>query len=155
VLEAEWNNKLKILADTQADYEARRQAARATLTDEQRHGIHTLVADFPTIWRDPALDKRERKRIVRLLIEDVTLLRGSQISVHIRFRGGTTRTLVLPLPLPAWAIRQTSAELVAEIDRMLDLYTDIQIAQMLNERGYLSGEGKPLHRLAIRRIRLA
>src|ERR1700730_10711925 len=31
---------------------------------------------------------RERKRVVRLLLEDVTLVRGEQITLHLRFRGG-------------------------------------------------------------------
>jgi DNA invertase Pin-like site-specific DNA recombinase len=154
VLEADWNMKLRALADAQSEYEARRQADRVLLTDEQRDGVRALAVDFPAVWRDPRTSNRERKRMLRLLIEDVTLVRRSQITVHIRFRGGTTRTITVPPPLPAWALRQTSAELVAEIDRMLDDHTDIEIAAILNARGYVSGEGKPLHRLIIRRIRL-
>jgi hypothetical protein len=93
--------------------------------------------------------------MVRLLVEDVTLTRATQITVCIRFRGGKTQTLTLPLPLPAWKLRQTDAAVVAEIDRLLATYTDKNVARILDARGYRSGEGKCLNRLIVRHIRLA
>src|ERR1035437_9334009 len=86
---------------------------------------------------------RERKRIVRLLLEDVTLIRGDGIMLHLRFKGGAQRTIQLPLPLRSWEQRQTSKETVAEIDRLLDLHTYPEIALKLNENGLTSGEGNP------------
>jgi hypothetical protein len=154
VLEADWNAKLRALADAQAEYETRRTADRATWSEEKRAGVLALASDFPAIWRDPAIGDRERKRMVRLLIEDVTLVRGKEITMQVRFRGGTTRTLTVAPALPAWALRQTPPELVAEIDRLLEEHTDIEIAALLNARGCVSGEGKPLHRLIVRKIRL-
>ena len=50
--------------------------------------------------------------MVRLLIEDVTLLKAESITAHIRFKGGATRSLTLPVPLPAWATWQTDPQLV-------------------------------------------
>ena len=51
---------------------------------------------------------RERKRIARLLLTDVTVTRTSDtITAHVRLAGGQTRTLTLPVPDPAWEIRQT------------------------------------------------
>jgi hypothetical protein len=50
-----------------------------------------LATDFPRLWRDPNTPDRERKRMIRLLIEDVTLLRGKHITLHLRFPAeGTT-----------------------------------------------------------------
>ena len=79
--------------------------------------------------------------MVRLLLADVTLIRGEGITVHVRFNGGATKTLELPRPLTAWELRTTPAEIVAEIDRLTDHYTDKQIVEILNERGALSGAG--------------
>jgi len=76
-----------------------------------------LATDFPRLWRDPATPQRERKRMLRLLIEDVTLLRKDELVAHIRFRGGATHTLHLPLPLNAWQLRQTDPDVVREIER--------------------------------------
>jgi hypothetical protein len=74
-LEADWNHKLRALADAQEDYERQRQADGHLLSDQQRQEIASLAADFPRLWRDPVVPQRERQRMVRLLIEDVTLLR--------------------------------------------------------------------------------
>ena len=55
--------------------------------------IFQLATDFPRLWRD-VNTPGERKRMVRLLLEDVTLLRGEQITLHLRFRGGTSKTVI-------------------------------------------------------------
>ena len=44
--------------------------------------------------------------MVRLLLEDVTLIRGENITLHLRFKGGATN-LKLPRPLTAWELRPT------------------------------------------------
>jgi hypothetical protein len=80
----------------------------------------------------------------RLIIEDVTLLKGKELMMYICFRGGATRTVTMPRPAPAWALRRTNPEVVAEIDRLLDDYTDVEIARVLNERGFHSKARKPV-----------
>ena len=74
---------------------------RAILDEKQRQEVLSLTTDFPRLWRDPNVSHRERKRMVRLLIEDVTLLKGEQISIGVCFRGGATRSLTIPVPLPS------------------------------------------------------
>ncbi len=91
--------------------------------------------------------------MVRLLLEDVTLVRGRQITLHVRFKGGTTRTLTLPLPRASWERRQTPSEILAEIDRLLDEHTDAQVAAILNERGLQSGWGKHFCSRIVSRLR--
>ena len=140
-LEADWNHKLRALTEAQHEYERRREQDRKLLNEEQRAAILSIATDFPRLWRDPNTLDRERKRMIRLLIEDVTLIRDKEISVHVRFRGGAVRTLQLPIPLSAWKARTTSSEVVAEVDRLLDDLTFSQIASALNERGLRSGEG--------------
>jgi hypothetical protein len=153
-LEAEWNQALRALADAKDNYEKQREADRAGLSDAQRAAIAALARDFPRLWNDPHTPQRERKRMARLLIADVTLLKERELRVQVRFNGGTTRTLVLPPPKPAWMLRQTSGTVVKEIDRLLDGHTDAEIAELLNSHGMTSGEGKPFSRLIVRRIRI-
>ena len=153
VLEAEWNEKLRGLHEAQEELEQRQQQDRQSLSDEQHQQILALAADFARLWNDPHTPQRERKRMVRLLIEDVTLTKGEEVAVGIRFRGGATRSLTLPLAQPAWQLRQTSPQVIVEIDALLDDYTDAQIARLLNERGHVSGEGKPFHALIVQRLR--
>jgi hypothetical protein len=152
-LEAEWNSKLRALAETQQERERHRQQDRQALSDQQRAAILALAADFPRLWRDPNTPDRERKRMTRLLLEDVTLLRADTIVLQIRFKGGATRTLTVPIPLNAWQQRATSPEVVKEIDRLLENNTDGQIAAILNEHGIRSGEGKRFSRTIVARIR--
>ncbi|MFM9662867.1 recombinase family protein, partial [Streptomyces scabiei] len=85
-----------------------------------------------------------RKRLVRLLVTDVTLVRADQITVHVRLTGGQEHTLTRPVPLASWQIRQTPPEVVAAIDALLNDHTDGQIAAILTERGHVSGTGQPL-----------
>ena len=153
-LEAEWNQALRAQAAAQEHYDKQRQSETA-LNDQQRADILALARDFPRLWNDPHTPDRERKRMARLLIADVTLLKEAEIRAQVRFSGGATHTLHLPLPKPAWLLRQTSASVVAEIDRLLEEHTDGEVADLLNDQGLISGEGKPFHRLMVRQIRIA
>jgi hypothetical protein len=75
---------------------------------------------------------RERKRIARLLLTDVTVTRTSDtITAHPRLADGQARTLTLPVPEPAWKIRRTKAGTIAEIDKLLDHHTCAEIAGIL------------------------
>lgn len=152
-LEGDWNEKLRRFAEAHDDYRRQHDADSTALTEEQRARIRTLAQDLPRLWHDPATPDRERKRMLRLIIEDATLLKGQQLVVHVRFRGGATRTLTLRRPAPAWALRQTSPEVVAEIDRLLDQHTDEQIARVLTERDFRSGMGKAVNAMMVARVR--
>jgi hypothetical protein len=72
--------------------------------------------------------------MMRLLLEDVTLLYEEAITLHLRCRGGATKTVTLPKPLLSWETWTTPATIVAEIDRLLNDHTYGEIADILNER---------------------
>jgi DNA invertase Pin-like site-specific DNA recombinase len=133
-LEAEWNSKLRALSEAQQEYERLRQADHLAIDEAQRARIAALASDFPRLWQDPKTPDRERKRMVRLLLEDVTLLKGEQIHVHVRFKGGVLKSLSLPPPLSAPYLRKTRAVVVAEVDRLLNQHTDREIVAILNEK---------------------
>ena len=152
-LEADWNAKLRALVAAQEEYERQRQAEGLLLDDEKRAQVLALATDFPRLWRDPATPQRDRKRLVRLLIEDVTLLRCEGLVAQVRFCGGATRTITLPLPLPAWQLRQTPAEVVKEVDRLLEDHTDGEVVEILNARGFRPGVAGRFSRFIIGDIR--
>jgi hypothetical protein len=141
-LEADWNEKLRALADAQQEYEQRRERDRRLFDNEQRCAILALAQDFPRLWKDPATEDRDRKRMIRLLVEDVTMLRGEQISLHFRFRGGATKSVVLPNPLRIWETWMTDSEVVSSVDRLLETHTFGEIASTLNNSGFKPGKGK-------------
>jgi len=164
-LEADWNEKLRALAAAQDAYEKASAADVNLVTDTERGELMALATDFPRLWRDPRTQMKEKKRMLRLLIEDVTLTKGNALHVDIRFSGGATRSLDLPLPKSCVELRTTDAEVVKEIDRLIDTYTDLEIANVLNERGVRTvvstpwtaariGRLRSIYRLVDRRTRL-
>jgi hypothetical protein len=141
-LEAEWNGKLREARHTQEGYERHREADRLVLDDPARERVLALARDFPRLWRDPKTPDRDRKRMMRLLLEDVTLTKKDDITVGVRFKGGATRTLTLPRPRASWEEWKTPADVLQAIDRLLDDHTSNEITGILNERGLVSGGGK-------------
>jgi DNA invertase Pin-like site-specific DNA recombinase len=135
-LEAEWNSKLQAHLAAQEEYEQQTQAERRVIDTDTRQKLLSLIEDFPRVWNDPAVQSRDRKRIVRLLVEDVTLIKTDVVTAHVRLRGGATRTLTVPIPLPAGLARKTPPEVLALIDQLLDTHTELQVATILNERGF-------------------
>ena len=55
------------------------------LRKDARTRVPALSKNFPCVWNDPRTAPLERKRMIALLIEDVTLLNAER---HVRFRGG-------------------------------------------------------------------
>ncbi len=152
-LEAEWNIKLRALNEAQEEYERLRQADRKALDEAQKARVASLASDFPRLWRDPQTPDREKKRMVRLLLEDVTLIKRDQIIVHVRFRGGATQSFSLPLPVGAPVLRKTPEAIVLEIDRLLDKHPESIVATTLNERGLRSSTGQAFTAMTILKLR--
>ena len=44
----------------------------------------SLPGDFAAVWENASLANRERKRMVRLLVEDVTVIKDTELTCHIR-----------------------------------------------------------------------
>jgi DNA invertase Pin-like site-specific DNA recombinase len=145
-LEADWNTALRELQQAQETYDKARQQHTGQLTDTQRARIGQLVTDLPAIWNDPKTPARERKRIARLLLTDITIHRDSDtITAHVRFPGGQHSTLTLPAPKPIGEQRKTPAAIVAAIDELLDEHISGEVAEILNQRGLTTGTGQPFH----------
>lgn len=153
-LEADWNEKLRAVDRARERYEEQCEKDRVKLDEDARQKILSLAKDFPRIWNDPATTHKQRKRMIRLLIEDVTLNREeNQARLQIRLRGGQTQTLHVPLPLHAGLMRKTPKHIVQEIDRLLDRHTEGEIARILNERGITSSMGARFTNTIIAKLR--
>lgn len=97
-LEADWNRKLTIVKEAEQEYERKRALEKKALHDDQREHILALAQNFPALWRDQQTPDRERKRMVSLIVDDVTLMRDqNQITANIRFKGGAMETLLIPI----------------------------------------------------------
>ena len=141
-LEAEWNEQLRQLDALQQEQDRQRDADQQLLSEESRNRVLQLAKDFPRIWSDKRTTPIERKRMVALLIDDVTLLKQDTIDIHVRFRGGQTQSLNVPCPQPIAKIRKVSATVVDALDALLDSCNDAQAAEQLNQLGHRNWKGE-------------
>jgi DNA invertase Pin-like site-specific DNA recombinase len=152
-LEAEWNGKLRSHHQVQEEYERRREEEALDLDGEASRKILSLATDFPRLWKHPGTPQSERKRMVRLLIEDVTLRKEEEkVSAQVRLKGGALRTLEVARPLKLAEQRRTPRSIVEEVDRLLGEHTVREIAEILRQRGLRSGAGGEFTVAAVRRI---
>jgi hypothetical protein len=128
-LEADWNVKLRALEEAQTAYESQRQADRRLLDAEEEAKIYALACNFGQLWESPTTTDRDRKRMIRLLIEDVTLVKSTDIAANVRFKGGATKSLAVSAPLCWREKHKTSPEILQEIDRLLDDHTYDEIGE--------------------------
>jgi hypothetical protein len=122
-----------------------RQTLR-TITVDQKQQILQLASNFPQLWTAPSTAARDRKRMLRLLVKDITVIKGpeqKQLRLQIRWQGGATETVELRLtPSRAEAMRYPQ-EFVARVRDLAIHHDDGEIATDLNRNGLTSSTGKP------------
>src|SRR5881397_1139193 len=124
-LERRWNDALVHLEDLKKEaVEFQRQEAHLA-TPEQKAQVLALARDLPRLWHAPTTQSKDRKRMLRLLIKDITVEKPAsekQLLVHIRWQGGACSDVPVQLPLNiADRVRYPSAvvDIVRELARNL------------------------------------
>ena len=149
-LEARWETKLRELGDAEA--ELARHAAQPSLP--ARADIEALARDLPRLWAAPTTTHRDRKRLLRALIADVTLTfqpDSPEIKIGIRWQSGASEELTVLRPVAA---RSARARAVFEIIRELGpTHTNQQLADHLNHTGWLTASGRPFTEDSVRWMR--
>jgi len=137
-LEAEWNARLADVAAAEEELARFRAETQDQLTDDMRRRVIAMCTDLSRLWEDPAVVDRERKEILALLIEDVTIVEDhGQLTAHVRLRGGSCRSLKITRSRIARR-KQTPPELVTQIDQLLEFGDDGIVAERLNAAGVLN-----------------
>jgi hypothetical protein len=67
---------------------------------------------------------------------------GKHVDIRIRLKGGATHQMTVQIPLNAWEQRKTEPHIIEEIDKLIDHFTDKEIADNLNRRGVKPSEGQ-------------
>ncbi|HME22602.1 MAG TPA: zinc ribbon domain-containing protein [Acetobacteraceae bacterium] len=152
-LAAEWNRRLSELAAAEQELARFRAGTQEQLSADMRRRIETLTRDLPRLWADPAVIDRERKEILALLVEDVTLLSERiEIVAQIRLRGGACRSLTLARSSVAPPMR-TPPNIVKQIDHLLELGDDQIVADQLNSAGLRNWRNAPFTKGQIANVR--
>src|SRR6202035_3799715 len=155
-LEKRWNDAMQRMIELKAEVADFERQAMRSLTPEQKQQVLQLGKDFPRLWKAPTSSACDRKRMLRLLIRDVSVVKGTEpklLHLQIRWQGGATETIdVRRQPNRAEAIRYPDT-FVAKIRTMAEKYDDEEIVRRLNGEGLTSSTGKPFTVSIVRWIR--
>jgi len=143
-LERRWNDALLQVQDLKKQAaEFQQQKGRVT-TAEQKEKVLALARDLPRLWDAPSTQAKDRKRMLRLLIKDITVEKSAapkQLLVHIRWQGGacSERVVAIPLNMPD-RVRYPDA-VVHRVRELAQSLPDAEIAAQLNQEGHTSTKG--------------
>jgi len=155
-LEQRWNDAMQRLHDLEAELAAFEHQTMRVVTAEQKRQILQLAENFPRLWTASTTTHRDRKRILRLLVRDITVSKGPEpktVRLQIRWQGGAAETLELQLPPNRAEAVRYSEEFVSRIRELATNHHDAEIVQLLRAEGYQSPTGKPFTQSMIKWIR--
>jgi DNA invertase Pin-like site-specific DNA recombinase len=144
-LETEWNTALQSLTDAEAELTRRETARPTTLTAHEKAMILALGDDLDGVWSAPTTTDKDRKQLLRTLLEEVTItLRRDDADPHaallLRWKGGAISELSVPLRRPQPKIR-TDEDTVELLRRLARHYPDATIAGILNRQHRRTARG--------------
>jgi len=144
-LETEWENRLRDLAAAETELRRREQRRPNTIGPEQLKRLRTLGSDIRQVWIAPTTTDRDRKEVLRTLLEEVIFdLKRAEGVAHLklRWRGGAISLLDVPVPRFRPMGPHTDEDTISLLHRLAALYPDEVIAGILNrqERKTATGE---------------
>ncbi len=155
-LEKAWNQELEKLALTESEYSQFLNKKEAEFSAHKKIQIADLAEHIPTLW-NKTTNMKDKKRIVRLLIGDITVNKDSQtktVSLNIRWLTGHTEQIKVTLPPNACDKIRYPQSMVDMVRRLTLQYgDDMKTLDILNRQGITSATGKPFTRDMIQWIR--
>jgi DNA invertase Pin-like site-specific DNA recombinase len=144
-LEAEWEKCLRAFETAQAELAQHQRQRPRALSAPERSALVSLGTDLERVWSAPTTADRDRKELLRTLLEEVVLdVDRDQQQAHLtlRWRGGLIRELEIPLPRSTPSPIRTDEETVDLMRRLAAHYPDAVIAGILNRQGRETATGK-------------
>jgi hypothetical protein len=154
-LEARWEAKLALLAEAEQSLEAARDILPPL---PGRADLEKLAADLPALWHAPTTSAKDRKRLLRTLIADVTMLPEpdrSKVRIGIRWHTGAVDERLLARPLPPGPAKRSPTSAVQLVARLGPVTDTRKLAEQLNAAGLTTGHGRPFDDAAVQWIRHA
>jgi DNA-binding CsgD family transcriptional regulator len=141
-LETRWEQKLRELTEAETDRAEQNNPAPAP----SREQLEALARDLPKLWASQTTAQRDRKRLLRTMIADVTITSkptSRELQVGIRWRSGATEQHTVQRPRLHQDVIRTPAEAIELTRRLAATHTNAQIAERLNAAGLTTGTGGP------------
>ena len=139
-LERRWEEALAEVRRGEADYERFRRSQPAELTAEERAAVLALSADIPALWRAPTTTAADRQRVVRCLVERVTVTvekETNRVAVALAWAGGWTSTHELTRPVSRYEQLADYGRLTGRIGELRDGGLSLaEVAERLNAEGF-------------------
>jgi excisionase family DNA binding protein len=154
-LEARWEARLADLAEAG---QALQDARDALPPLPGRAELEKLAADLPALWHDPATSHKDRKRLLRTLIADVTVLPEpdqAKVRIGIRWHTGATDELRLARAIHTGTARRSPSPAVEMIRQLGPVTPAAKLARQLNAAGIVTGNSRPFDAKAVQWIRHA
>src|SRR5256884_3613734 len=86
-LETEWEKRLRDLAAAKAGHERRERQRPRLLSEEEKKKIRSLSSDLHKVWTAPTTTDRDRKELLRTLLEEVIItVNRSERCAHMTLR---------------------------------------------------------------------
>lgn len=144
-LETEWNACLGKLAEAEAELTLREQRQPRTLTSDEREQLRHLGKDLTLVWSAPTTTDRDRKELLRTLVEEVILNvtpEERRARATVRWRGGAITEIEIPLTRSWVPPVRTPEDTIELIRRLATHHPDATIAGILNRQGRRSATGE-------------
>ena len=152
-LESSWDKALRELDDARNEYAFQAEALERLAKERDYLSVGDLPLSFSDAFLSSTVSYTDKKRMVRHLIEDVTLLKADgKILIQVRFKGGATQAIEIDAPLPASKLWVTDPGVVKFIDAAAENYCDKEIAGLLNQGGFKTGKGFAFNMVNVRSI---
>jgi hypothetical protein len=141
-LENRWEEKLRELKDAEAEL-----AEHVVPSSEpSREQLEALARELPKLWAADTTAQRDRKRLLRSMIADITITSkptGPELQVGIRWRSGASEQHTVQRPKTRQEVIRAPAEAIELTRRLASDHTNAQIAEQLNAAGLQAGTGGP------------
>jgi DNA invertase Pin-like site-specific DNA recombinase len=144
-LEADWEERLRQLEAARAELTRREQQRPRALGPEERAAIRSLGNDLKSVWSAPTTTDRDRKELLRALLEEVIIgLQRDEFRAHLtmRWRGGAITQLDVPMPRFQPMGPRTDEDTISLLRRLAALYPDDVIAGIFNRQGRKTATGE-------------
>jgi DNA invertase Pin-like site-specific DNA recombinase/predicted DNA-binding transcriptional regulator AlpA len=144
-LESEWEKRLRDLATAEMELRRREQQRPSRLAPEQLQAIQRLGSDIRQVWTAPTTTDRDRKELLRTLLEEVVLnLKRAEGHAHLtlRWRGGAITALDVAVPKFRPMGPRTDEDTISLLHRLATLYPDEVIAGIFNRQGRKTATGE-------------
>jgi hypothetical protein len=125
----------------------------ASLTEREQRALRHLAADLPRVWAAASTTNRDRKELLRTLLDDVVITvdrQAQRATVELFWQGGARSELPVKLNHSGLKKTSTSEDLIELIRRLAEHSPDRDIAMILAKQGRLTPTGLPFtaHRVA-------